>query len=232
MKQKYRYGTNKYISLGESFGFRLKILIVFTVVVLIAGSALLYDVLINESAPQTPTSPTRIKNVAFDNKSFSSPYFRFTDTGDWKFIAKQSTSNKIVFQKYLPNSDLVQHQLFVYINTTVSPLELATSRVLPVEINDENNKLKALSVSEHCGKSYKPGELHKVQPRQLNSTTFLCDPEQGQFRAILAKVGGDYNLKLKRADGSIANYIIIYQNQKIDPDTDTITQIADSFQSL
>jgi hypothetical protein len=232
MKQKYRYGTNKYISLGERFGFRLKILMVFIAVILIAGGALLYDVLTNESIPQTPTSPTRTKNVAFDNKSFSSPYFRFTDTGDWKFIANQSTPNKIVFQKYLPNSELVQHQLFVYVNTTVPSLELATSRVLPVEINDENNKLKPLSVSDHCGASYKSGELHRVQSRQLNGATLLCDPEQGQFRVVFAKVGGDYNLKLKRADGSVANYIIIYQNQKIDPDPDTVMQIADSFQSL
>jgi hypothetical protein len=132
----------------------------------------------------------------------------------------------------LPNSELVQHQLFVYVNSTPPPLDLAASRVLPVEINGENNGFKPKEVSDHCGKLYKAGEPHKVEPRQISGATLLCDPEQGQLRVILAKPGGDYNLKLKRSNGTFVNYIIIYQNQKIDPDTATATQIAQSFQSL
>jgi hypothetical protein len=232
MKQKYRYGSSKYIAPAENFKFRFKLLLVVAAIVLVGSGLFLYDLVINSSTPLTPKTPTTVKSVAFDTKFFSSPYFRFTDSGSWELIKSQSTNNKFVFQKFLPNSSLVQHQLIIYINSTPPPLELSSSRVLPVSINDEINGFKPAGVSDHCGKLYGANELHKVQLRQISGTTMLCDPDQGQVRVILAKTGGDYNLKLKRSDGSFANYIIIYQNQKLDPDTTTVEQIASSFQSI
>jgi hypothetical protein len=232
MKQRYRYGTKKYISPAESFGFRFKLLLVVVAVVLIAIGAFLYDFLTNDATPQKPTSPTVVKSVSFDSKYFSTPYFRFTDSGNWNFINSQSTGSKYVFQKYLSNSTLVQHQLIVYVNTTPPPLDLASSRVLPVQVNEDGGGFKAGQVSDHCGKLYGPNEPHRVQPRQISGTTILCDPDQGQFRVVIGQTGGDYNLKLKRSDGSFANYVIIYQNQKLDPDIDTVEQIAGSFQAI
>jgi hypothetical protein len=232
MKQRYKLGTSKYISIGESFRRRFKILAIFLVAVIIIASAFLYDFSRKKQTPQTPTSKTTVKNINFQDKSFSTAFFSFKDSEDWKLIQSQSTPNKFVFQKYLPNSDLVQHQLMVYVNNTPSPLELASSRVLPVDINPAGNGFIPKQISDHCDKAYKPGELHKVMPRQLDGTTLLCDPEQGQFRVVLAKEGGDFNINLKRADGKTANYIIIYQNQKIDPDPETVMRIASSFQSI
>jgi hypothetical protein len=232
VKQKYRYGTTKYISFRERFNVYFKFLLALMFILIVAAAVFLYDFYTKDQNPQTPTSKTTVKNISFDNEFFSTPYFRFTDSGKWKLITSQSTNNKFVFQKYLVNSELVQHQLMVYINSTPPPLDLAVSRVLPVEINSDNNGFKPSSVSDHCGKTYKTGELHKVEPRQIDGSTILCDPEQGQFRVALAKQGGDYNLKLKRTNGTVANYIIIYQNQKIDPDSDTVLQIANSFQAL
>jgi hypothetical protein len=69
-------------------------------------------------------------------------------------------------------------------------------------------------------------------PRQVDGATLLCDPEQGQFRVVISKKGADYNLNLKRSNGAMARYIIIYQNQKLDPDPETIMRIARSFQAL
>jgi hypothetical protein len=232
MKQSYRLGTTKYIAPGENFRRRFKFLALFAIAIIIATVVFLYDFYSKKQTPQAPVSKTTFKNITFEDKEVTSPYFKFKDSQDWKFIPAQSTSNKFVFQKFLPNSTLVQHQLMVYINYTPPPLELASSRVLPVGINTQMNGFDPESVSAHCGTTYKPGEIHKVLPRTLDGATLLCDPEQGQFRVVIAKKGGDYNLKLKRADGSTANYIIIYQNQKIDPDTDTIMQIANSFQSI
>jgi hypothetical protein len=232
MKQKYRVGSGKYIAPGENFRRRFKVLVVFIFIVGIVSSVFLYDFYKKEKPPQAPISKTTIKKITFDDKDFSTPYFKFKDTEEWHFISNQSAKNKYVFQKYLTNSELVQHQLTVYVNNTPQPLELASSRVLPVELNSLDNSIKPSSVSEHCGKAYKPNELHKVMNRLLDNTTMLCDPDQGQFRVVFAKLGGDYNLKLKRTDGSTANYIIIYQNQKLDPDTDTVMQIANTFQSI
>jgi hypothetical protein len=232
VKQKYRYGTTKYISFGERFHFHLKFLLIFIFLLMVGAGVLIYNIYTQNSAPQVPLSSATVKNITFDNEFFSTPYFRFTDSGRWKLIAAQSTANKFVFQKFLSNSNLVQHQLIVYINTTPPPLELAASRVLPVQLNGQDDAFIPMQVSDNCSKAYKPGELHKVGLRQIEGATLLCDPDQGQFRVVLAKAGGDYNLKLKRADGIHANYIIIYQNQKIDPDTDSVMQIAQSFQSL
>jgi hypothetical protein len=232
MKQKYRYGSKKYISPGESFRRRFKFLALFIILAALCAAAFLYDFYNKKQTPQTPTTKTTIKKITFEDKSFSTPYFSFKDSEDWKFVNSQSTANKFVFQKYLPKSELVQHQLIVYLNSLPPPLDLASSRVLPVGLNPQNNGFTPTKVSEHCGTSYKPGELHKVLPRQIDGSTLLCDPDQGQFRVVITKEGGDYNLKLKRANGTVANYIIIYQNQKIDPDPETVMRIASSFQSM
>jgi hypothetical protein len=231
MKQKYQLGTKRYISLRERFNWRLRILLLLVLILLLVAGAFAYDFFTNNTPPQAPISPTTIKNVTFDNKYFSTPFFRFTDSEDWKLVQSQSTNNKFVFQKYLKNSELVQHQLIVYINNAPPPLDLASSRVLPVDIKDDGKTFNVSEVSDHCGKSYAKGELHKVMRRQINGTALLCDPDQGQFRVVFAQAGGDYNLKLKRDDGTYASYIIIYQNQKIDPDASTLMQVAQSFQS-
>jgi hypothetical protein len=232
MKQKYRYRTLKYISLRERFSLHFKILAVFVLALLIGAGVLIYDIYNKNQAPATPVSKTTVKAITFDNKFFSTPYFRFTDSEDWQFVKSLSTGSKFVFQKFLHNSSLVQHQLIVYVNSTPPPNDLAASRVLPVNVNTENNSFSPEEVSGHCGTTYKLGELHKVMLRRVNGSTLLCDPDQGQFRVVIAKAGGDYNLRLKRADGTMANYIIIYQNQKIDPDSDTVMQIASSFQAI
>jgi hypothetical protein len=53
-----------------------------------------------------------------------------------------------------------------------------------------------------------------------------------QYKVVLAQKGADYKLKLKRSDGSMATYIIIYQDQEITSDSLTIKQIASTFQAL
>lgn len=232
MKQQFRHGTKKYISFHRRFAVYFKVLLVCLFIALAVAAVLLLDIDKNDKTPKAPISKATVKKITFDDKYFSTPYFKFTDSGKWNFIKSQSTASKFVFQKFLPGSTLVQHQLTVYINSTPPPLDLAASRVLPVGLNDAGNGFVPTQVSEHCGKTYKPGELHKVMLRQVNGSTLLCDPDQGQFRVVIAKEGGDYNLRLKRADGSFANYIIIYQNQKIDPDADTIMQVAGSFQAI
>lgn len=232
MKQQFRHGTKKYISFHRRFAVYFKVLLVCLFIALAVAAVLILDIDKNDKTPKAPISKATVKKITFNDKYFSTPYFKFTDSGKWNFIKSQSTASKFVFQKFLPNSKLVQHQLIVYVNSTPLPLDLAASRVLPVALNSQGDGFTPTRVSEHCGKTYEPGELHKVMPRQVDGSTLLCDPDQGQFRVILAKEGGDYNLKLKRANGSVANYIIIYQNQKIDPDADTIMQVASSFRAL
>ncbi len=232
MKQKYKLGTGKYISQRERFTWHLKLLLILLIVVVLGSGVFLYDFYHKKQNPQTPTTKTTIKKITFEDKNFSTAYFSFKDSEAWNFIDSQSTANKFVFQKYLPKSTLVQHQLIVYINTTPPPLDLAASRVLPIEINDDGKTFKVSQVSDHCGTSYKPGEIHRVSTRQISGATLLCDPDQGQFRVVFSQIGGDYNLKLKRDNGTTANYIIIYQNQKIDPNSDTLMQVGDSFKAI
>jgi hypothetical protein len=232
MKQKYKLGTGKYISQRERFNWHFRALSTVLIIAILGAGIFLCDFYHTKQTPQTPTTKTTIKKITFEDKSFSTPYFSFKDSATWNFISSQSTANKFVFQKYLSRSSLVQHQLIVYINTTPPPLDLATSRVLPVEINEDGKSFKASKVSDHCGSSYGPSEIHRISIRQIEGAKLLCDPDQGQFRVIFSQVGGDYNLRLKRGDATVANYIIIYQNQKIDPNSDTLMQIANSFQAI
>ena len=75
-------------------------------------------------------------------------YFEFQDSAAWVLDKNNRTANKFVY--HLFRKRVLEHEMIVYINQVPIPLYLATPRVLPVRIIN-NNSFQATDVSSPCG---------------------------------------------------------------------------------
>lgn len=160
---------------------------------------------------------------------FRSSFFQFSDSSKWSYAPGDSTASKLTYLLYV--SGLPAHSLTVYINQTPLQYELAVTRVLPVHLK-EGNAFTPGSISDHCNTQYKATDLKRIQLTSLSGTRMLCVPDSPQFSVIVGQVGSDYNLSLKRSNGEVAHYIIIYRNLTVNPDPAPFIRIMQTFQSL
>jgi hypothetical protein len=203
MKQIYKAGTKKHLSFsrGEKFGLIGAITILLILVFILLAYLIIKDIKKSEVV-KGPLSKKTIEKVNFDSNVVATPYFNFRD---------------------------VQHLLTAYINEEPPIPELASSRVLPVNIVGRN--LSPTQVSDACGVHYSQNEPRKVMLRSLDSVIMPCDPDNSQYKVILGTFGINYHLKLTRANGQVAQYIIIYENETNGADANTILQVAKTFQA-
>jgi hypothetical protein len=196
--------------------------------VLVVGGIAAY-ILSNLHAPaHKPVSAAQVTTIADPKKTFTGPYFQFQDTGEWSLDKNDTTANRFVYLKYRKN--VLEHQLNIFVNQTPSQLYLAVPRVLPVRIVN-NNSLDITGVSSPCGQQYASGELHKVKEVSINGAIMLCDPDSSQYDVILSEINGDYQLKMTWPGGTPIQFVITYQDLGLDPQPDSILNIASSFQA-
>jgi hypothetical protein len=201
---------------------------IFVLAVLGVGVFLLVkDVRKSPEKPQT----SNIENIEVSDNvtTFTSPYFKFRDNGKWVLDAKNSTDNKFIYTKF-KGLDAV-YQMIVYVNQVPIANQLATARVLPVRIVNDNS-FDVTNVSDPCLKYYAPSDLHNVKTVNINEATMLCDPETPQYNVQLAQITGNYQLHLKRADGTPITFVITFHDGNLEPGPQTLLRVASSFKAL
>lgn len=211
------------------FRRRIRLLIIAGLVLIIVAAALFFDLKTSNKKTASPFSRVQNTEIANNLGVFGSTYFKFQDTGKWVFDTRDSSPSKFVYFKYR-GLDL-QAELTVYVNRVPIPLDLAVSRVLPVRIVNFNS-LDITGVSDRCGKTYATGELRKVRLASIAGANMLCDPDTSLYSVVLAEIGGDYRLLMHRSDGTPVQFIIIFQDQTLDPKPDSVLKIAASFRAL
>jgi hypothetical protein len=216
---------------ADSGRYHRRLLAGILVVLIIAGAvaAVFYDLAHGGKTTGLPASgPTYHEKIA-GAQVFKSTYFQFSDTDKWVLAADQSTANKFTYIDYV--AKLPAHAVSVYVNQTPSSIDLATTRVLPVNLIN-GNAFQAQTISDPCGQQYKPTDPKRVKAIPLAGTTMLCVPDSPQYTAEVGQVGGDYNLTLKRANGTTARYIIVYHNLTATPDPGPFLRIMKTFQAI
>jgi hypothetical protein len=226
MKNGYEYKRPVKKSHYSNFRRNLIILLLF-VAAFAALGYFIYSGLRNQPS-QSAISKVETTEITGNKKTFTNDYFQFEDTGDWVLDKSSTTANRIVYHKFRKND--LQHELIVYINQVPIPLYLATQRVLPVRIVN-NNSFQVTNVSSPCGTTYAKGELHKVKEVVINFTTMLCDPEGQQYFVVFGEVSGNYQINLKRSNGTPVQFVITYKDTGADPQPDSLINIASSFKT-
>jgi hypothetical protein len=209
--------------------FRRRIIItLFILVPFIAVGAYIYFGFHNAKQVKPVTSAVENTQISTNKSTFYSDYFQFDDTDTWVFDKKNSTANKLTYHKFRKN--VQEAEMVVYVNQVPIPLYLATPRVLPVRIVN-NNSTVATTVSDACGNSYPKGTLHNVKEVTIGYATMLCDPDSPQYYVQLAEVGGNYQLNMKRPSGQPIQFVITYKDTGLAAQPDAILSIANSFKT-
>jgi len=209
--------------------FRRRIILtIIALIPFIAVGVFIYIGLRQPDQTKPVTSAVEDRTITGNKRTFTSEYFQFDDTDTWVLDKKNSTKTKLTYHKF--NKNVMEAEMMVYVNQVPIPLYLATPRVLPVRIVNDNS-FEALNVSNPCGNSYAKGELHKVKEVVINSATMLCDPDSPQYYVVLSEFGGDYQLKLKRPNGQPIQFVITYKDLGLEPRPDSILSIANSFKT-
>jgi len=207
--------------------FRRRIIAILAVLIPFAAvGAYIYFGFHNAKQVKPVTSGVENTQITGNKSTFVSDYFSFQDTDTWVFDKNNSTATKLTYHKFRKN--VQEAEMVIYVNQVPIPLYLATPRVLPVRIVN-GNSLVATSVSDPCGNSYPKGTLHNVKEVTIGFATMLCDPDSPQYFVQLAEVGGNYQLGLKRPNGTPIQFVITYKDTALDAQPDAILNIANSF---
>lgn len=225
MNSAYRY--KKPVRRSRYAVFRRRLLATALLTAVVGGMAVfIYSS--THNSPNQPVSAAQTTTIADPKATFTGPYFQFQDTGKWSLDKNDTTATKFVYLKY--NKNVLQHVLYIYVNQVPIPLNLAVPRVLPVRIVN-NNSLDITNISDPCGNQYAKGELHKVKELVINGATMLCDPDSPSYSVVLAEINGNYQLKMVRPDGTPIQFVITYQDDGLDPQPDSLLNIASTFQT-
>lgn len=223
------YIYHKRVKRARHAEFRRRlILTIIALIPFIAVGAYIYIGLRQPDQTKPVTSAVENSVITGNKTTFTNDYFQFDDTDTWVLDKKDSTPTKFVYHRFRKN--VMEAEMMIYINQVPIPLYLATPRVLPVRIVNDNSFM-ATSVSEPCGNGYAKGELHRVKEASVGGATMLCDPDSPQYYVVFSEIGGDYQLKLRRPNGQHIQFVITYKDLGLDPQSDSILSIANSFKT-
>lgn len=194
----------------------------------VAAVAVIYNLYFTGSSGKSALGPTYTQRID-GPQLFRSSYFEFSDTSTWIYAPNDSTATKLTYLLY--EDGVPAHSLTVYVNQTPLQPNLAVTRVLPVQIKN-GNSFTIGSISAPCSSQYSATDLKRIRTLSISGTSMLCVPDSPQFSVVVGQVGGNYNLTLKRSDGQLANYIIIYLNLSVNPDPSPFLRIMQTFQAL
>lgn len=219
-----RVRPHRYLIYRHRLGLVLLVLLGVGLIV----AAIAFD-LRHSNKKKLMTSQAQSQSITGNLQTFRSAYFQFKDTGKWVLNSKESTADKYIYYKY--RGLVVEHSLIVYVNQVPISLYLASSRVLPVRIVN-NDSLDVTSVSGPCGNSYGPQDLHRIKDIVINGAIMQCDPDTPQYTVVLGEINGSYQLHMQRLSGGSVQFVITYRDLRLNTGQDTILQIAHSFQAL
>lgn len=219
------------ISLHRRKRYLKKIYLLFIVIAVIIGLiifAIRIDNFLQERL-NTDDSTTTQKTSAYfasSNKIFTTDYFQIQAPKNWVEIPSESTDTKFVFRGM--NEPIVEDELIIYVNKI--PGDLTATRLLPVELSGNAQKLSSGSVSSHCNAASDNDNIDEKIVK-FKKVVINCDIDNTQFNVLVGLVGGSTRMSLTRPDGSTAEYSILYRNVQAVPDASALLQIMQSFQT-
>jgi hypothetical protein len=226
------YRVDKPLGIENRRQYRIINSIILAVFIIIIAVVLLLILNLNKiSNPNVKSArgATIVKNIG-GAKTFKSAYFEFSDTNNWVYAPNDSTPNKLTYLLY--SGGVLAHSITVYVNQAPIENNLATTRVLPVSITNSDSFGLGV-ISSPCSTLYSSTDLKDIKPVSISGTSFLCVPDSPEYLVIVGQVGGNYNLSLRRSNGQIASYIIIYHNlAATDPNPQPFLDAMQTFKAL
>jgi len=228
MRMKRGYVYRRPVKRSHYSNFRRQMFISFLFLAAFAAVGYFIYTGLHRQPDKPVTSAVENTEITGNKVATINDYFQFEDTGAWVLDKNNSTANKFTYHKF--RKSVLEHELVIYMNQVPIPLYLATPRALPVRIVNDDS-FQATDISSPCGNTYAKGELHKVKEVSISNATMLCDPDNTQYYVVLSEINGDYRLQLKRPNGTPVQFVITYKDVGLDPQPDSLINIANSFKT-
>ncbi len=225
---RYRYEQSHYRLLISKYAH--KIIFFVIVLFLLLGGYFVQDSYRANKQSQRPSNPTQIVKSKYlaSTEVFSTQYFQFQAAKTWRSINNESTASTFVYRNF--RFGLVESELKIYVNQSLSPETQEATRVLPIGF-DINGIVTSDSVSDHCGKDLNNSNKQSRQQVVIGGVTMLCDVDGTEYTVVVGLKGGDTSLRIKRPGGEIVAYFIYYRSLKATLDGQELQAIMDTFQT-
>lgn len=177
----------------------------------------------------TPSKPTVATESTYSPtiQYFRTAYFQFQAGPNWRAIEGETTPNKFVYRSN--RSTIVDHEVIIYVNQPDNDKQITYA--LPVVKSESGDKLYAGAISDPCKTKVPQNGNRNPQMVTISDVRFLCNPESNNFVATVGVVGDTVPMKLRRPNGVVANYSIVYRNLTATPDDNQLRGIVESFQT-
>lgn len=223
-----RYNPELNYRKRNRFLFKVRIFFLVLALFVVAVGSYYYYSIVSQQHNNTEASSTSEETKAYyasSVKVFRSPFFQMQLDQSWAEVPSESNASKFVYRSLRAN--LIEHQMVIYVNDI--PETLSPNRILPVNLKGDSEFLP-ITVSKHCIDAAGGSRIDSPVVT-LERVKFRCDADSTDYRVMIGQIEGTTVLKLKRPDGTTANYSIYYSNLKATPDDSPLIQVAESFQT-
>lgn len=225
-----RYIFQKPVNRHRYSAVRRKLAVSTLLLVLVVGGGIWIFFGSVKTKNQAPSiSDVQQQVISDQTNTYVTTYFQFQDIGKWILDKNSSTPNKFHYLKY--RGQILENQLTIYINQEPPSGDISAPRVLPVRIAGDQS-LETTGVSDPCGSQYAKGEPHATKIVTINGASMYCDPDTPLYGVVISEIGGDYHLNLRRPGGSTTKFIIVYRDMTLQPNSESLIRIANSFKAL
>lgn len=225
---KFRHDKSMHIERQRRYRLTRNLLIIAGLLIAIFSLVLLLKIDLGSGKIRPVVGGSYTKHVAGPN-IYKNNYFSFSDNQKWLFDAKNSSADQFVYISYA--NGVVAQSLTVYVGIVPIVDNLEATYVLPVNLNNSNLNVSG-NITGPCGQTYPVGAIKRVMSINIAGTTMVCVPDSPEYLVIASQVGGTYQLKLRRSNGQLASYIIIYRNLEVYPNPQSFYRIVASFKAM
>jgi hypothetical protein len=181
--------------------------------------------------PPSPVTGKLIEKERFNPTiTFTTDWFSFTAPNRWEEAADQHIEDKVYIYRERRGGEFLG-LMRIYVNNTIpTPQDMYTS-IVPTSLG-EDQKLLVGPAEPHCSEATeskkKLGNPISVLQAEV---TFTCWVDNENFIAALGVRGGTTALQLRRKNGEISTYRVVYSNTAFTPSRGSLSEVMRTFQA-
>lgn len=200
---------------------------VSTITAILLIPAIIYIII--STLPPNPVTGKSVDKEKFDPTiTFTTDWFTFIAPNRWEEAADQHVKDKVYVYREKNGGEYLG-LLRVFVNNSPVNFQDMYTNVLPVRVQ-EGNKIIPGELQPHCSEQ----TLSKQRtgdpfPIVQGEVSFICWVDNENLIATAGEIGGGTAIKLRRDNGTIADYRIVYANTAFSPSEQSFAQVLKSF---
>jgi hypothetical protein len=200
---------------------------VSTITAILLIPAIIYIII--STLPPNPVTGKSVDKERFDPTiTFTTDWFTFTAPNRWEEAADQHVKDKVYVYREKNGGEYLG-LLRIFVNNSPVNFQDMYTRVLPIRVED-GNTLKPSELQPHCSEqTLSKQRIGDPFPIVQGEVSFTCWVDNENLIATAGEIGGGTAIKLRRENGSVAEYRMVYSNTAFTPSESSFEQVLKAF---